>query len=251
MKDTIQNRSGFTLIELLIVVAIIAILAAIVAPNFLEAQTRSKVSRVKADQRSMATALEAYRIDYNQYPEGTDNPAKYDQKIADLLAAHPGGDLSPGYYGFRTRDSDPSIVAGIHFFTLTTPIAFMTSILNDPFVADASTFFTYCYRPAKNTKDAFIITSFGPDRDLFEDRGGQLGVGSSSLSPFGTLADATHNPARLGDINEREVIHFFEREAATLTDVDAFGGFRDSIGDLTYDPTNGTVSDGDLWRTNN
>ncbi len=59
---------GFTLIELLIVVAIIAILAAIAVPNFLEAQTRAKVSRVKADIRSAATALEAYRIDYNSYP---------------------------------------------------------------------------------------------------------------------------------------------------------------------------------------
>lgn len=58
---------GFTLIELLIVVAIIAILAAIAVPNFLEAQTRSKVSRVKADQRAMATALEAYYVDNNNY----------------------------------------------------------------------------------------------------------------------------------------------------------------------------------------
>ena len=64
-----RHRSfGFTLIELLIVVAIIAILAAIAVPNFLEAQTRAKVSRVKADMRSMATALEAYVIDYNSFP---------------------------------------------------------------------------------------------------------------------------------------------------------------------------------------
>ncbi|MBN1477342.1 prepilin-type N-terminal cleavage/methylation domain-containing protein, partial [Candidatus Sumerlaeota bacterium] len=63
----IRHRA-FTLIELLIVVAIIAILAAIAVPNFLEAQTRAKVSRVKADIRSVATALEAYIVDYNMYP---------------------------------------------------------------------------------------------------------------------------------------------------------------------------------------
>src|ERR1041385_5635410 len=63
-----SRRHGFTLIELLIVVAIIAILAAIAVPNFLEAQTRSKVSRVKADMRSIATALESYQVDWNTYP---------------------------------------------------------------------------------------------------------------------------------------------------------------------------------------
>ncbi len=62
------RRRGFTLIELLIVVAIIAILAAIAVPNFLEAQTRSKISRVKSDLRTVATALESYRIDWTQYP---------------------------------------------------------------------------------------------------------------------------------------------------------------------------------------
>ncbi len=59
---------AFTLIELLIVVAIIAILAAIAVPNFLEAQTRAKVSRARADMRTEATGLETYRIDWNKYP---------------------------------------------------------------------------------------------------------------------------------------------------------------------------------------
>jgi prepilin-type N-terminal cleavage/methylation domain-containing protein len=63
-----MNRKAFTLIELLIVVAIIAILAAIAVPNFLEAQTRSKMSRAKADMRSIVTAIEAYAVDYNKYP---------------------------------------------------------------------------------------------------------------------------------------------------------------------------------------
>jgi len=59
---------SFTLIELLIVIAIIAILAAIAVPNFLEAQTRSKVSRAKSDLRIIKGGLESYRVDHNNYP---------------------------------------------------------------------------------------------------------------------------------------------------------------------------------------
>ena len=65
-----MKTKGFTLIELLIVVAIIAILAAIAVPNFLEAQVRSKISRAKADMRTLATAVESYVVDNNQPPYG-------------------------------------------------------------------------------------------------------------------------------------------------------------------------------------
>jgi prepilin-type N-terminal cleavage/methylation domain-containing protein len=58
----------FTLIELLIVVGIITILAAIAIPNLLEAQTRAKVSRVRADLRTLATAIEAFSGDYGAPP---------------------------------------------------------------------------------------------------------------------------------------------------------------------------------------
>lgn len=62
--------SGFTLIELLIVVAIIAILVAIAIPNFLNAQTRAKISRAKSDMHTLRTALEIYVTDLNSYPRG-------------------------------------------------------------------------------------------------------------------------------------------------------------------------------------
>jgi prepilin-type N-terminal cleavage/methylation domain-containing protein len=61
-----KARLGFTLIELLIVVAIIAILAAIAVPNFLEAQTRAKVSRAKADMRTLVLGIESYIVDNNK-----------------------------------------------------------------------------------------------------------------------------------------------------------------------------------------
>jgi prepilin-type N-terminal cleavage/methylation domain-containing protein len=63
-----NGERGFTLIELLIVVAIIAILALIAVPNFLEAQTRAKVSRVKSDLRTISVAVEAYGVDAGDYP---------------------------------------------------------------------------------------------------------------------------------------------------------------------------------------
>jgi prepilin-type N-terminal cleavage/methylation domain-containing protein len=61
---------GFTLIELLIVVAIISILAMIATPNFLDAQARSKVSAAKSNMRVVAARLEMYHVDFSRYPSG-------------------------------------------------------------------------------------------------------------------------------------------------------------------------------------
>src|SRR4051812_42353328 len=107
MKECTQTRKtgGFTLIELLIVVAIIAILAAIAVPNFLEAQTRSKVSRTKADIRTQAIALESYFVDHNNYTRDSDSSLDVQ------------GNPSLPY----TEQANGAV-------QLTTPIAYMTSL---------------------------------------------------------------------------------------------------------------------------
>jgi general secretion pathway protein G len=68
-----KNRRGFTLIELLIVVAIIGIIAAIAIPNLLNAINRGRQKRTMGDIRTIATAVEAYGVDYGFYPKVTFN----------------------------------------------------------------------------------------------------------------------------------------------------------------------------------
>ena len=103
-------KRGFTLIELLIVVAIIAILAAIAIPNFLAAQMRAKVTSVRANFTTLATGLESYYVDYNQY-------------IAALC----------------WEDNNPIHAPGEWYYTwerltrLTTPIAYLSSFPKDEF----------------------------------------------------------------------------------------------------------------------
>lgn len=233
-----SHRRAFTLIELLIVVAIIAVLAAIAVPNFLEAQTRANVSRVKADLRTIATGVEAYRVDHGLYPEGTDNPLNFPQEISDVL-----GDLAPGYYAFRTRDPNGAIAGQNGFFTLTTPIAYIHAPPPlDPFATGKGTTLPYCYRPGKELGEGYILTSVGPDRDLFapDGRGND-----NAANPYSTAADG-NSPARIADINERQVIHAIEGTGSLTGPQRA--QMKELLKDLAYDPTNGTTSDGDIYR---
>ena len=57
-------------IAIVVAVAFAGILAAIAIPNFLTAQQRASQRRTMADIRSLATAVESYASDTNEYPKG-------------------------------------------------------------------------------------------------------------------------------------------------------------------------------------
>jgi len=194
-----MSRRALTLIELLIVVAIIAILAAIAIPNFLEAQVRAKVSAAKSDLRTIATALEAYAVDACNYPP---NDGRYNE-VPDEL---------------------------------TTPVAYITSSdLVDPF--------------ARQTQRK--ITSWSIESPLY------------TYMKIVTWDEAAYWTSRGRPVPHEAIDHWARNKGA----FEKYGPWRlVSVGpdrkylslsfpmpvrgsDIPYDPTNGTVSFGNILRT--
>ena len=62
------SQRGFTLIEIMVVVIILGILAAIVAPNVIGRIDDAQIARVQQDLRSIESALKLYRMDNYSYP---------------------------------------------------------------------------------------------------------------------------------------------------------------------------------------
>lgn len=190
-----ENKKGFTLIELLIVVAIIAILAAIAVPNFLEAQVRAKVARVQSDLRSIGTALESYMVDNNDYPPNN----------------------------FTLRWNTPPI-------ELSTPVAYLSTVtLLDPFPAFA------------------------------EKQSGGIYVYYYTYHMMLTFDEAMNIYNTTGENNSADYIDYpgynegcFEkyglwRLLSAGPDLTIGATYVDS--DILYDPTNGTISGGNIVRT--
>jgi prepilin-type N-terminal cleavage/methylation domain-containing protein len=215
-------KKAFTLIELLIVVAIIAILAAIAVPNFLEAQTRSKVSRVKADIRSEATALEAYAVDNNCYP----NCHAFGIALANI------GD-PPG-----TRILE----------NLSTPVAYITTALTKDV-------FKIVGRYSAATAQG-IQALVNPTTVLPSDA---VAIYNSYIYQSWNTAQRYTNPpdgfsnATLDTKSRSWLLHSAGPDAVYYN----LGGVlaNDDVSqlqytiDMIYDPTNGTISRGSIWRT--
>lgn len=64
-----MQRNAFTLIELMIVVAILAVLAVILVPNFIRARAQSQLVACESNERDLDQAFEMYATDNSgNYP---------------------------------------------------------------------------------------------------------------------------------------------------------------------------------------
>ena len=63
-----SSQKGFTLIEIMVVVVILGILAALIAPNILGRTGEARITAAKADINSIGNALDLYKLDNFSYP---------------------------------------------------------------------------------------------------------------------------------------------------------------------------------------
>ncbi|MEC7804298.1 MAG: type II secretion system major pseudopilin GspG [Pseudomonadota bacterium] len=61
-------QQGFTLIEIMVVVVILGILAALIAPNLIGRIDEARVTAARNDIRTIESALQLYRMDNFRYP---------------------------------------------------------------------------------------------------------------------------------------------------------------------------------------
>lgn len=191
---------AFTLIELLIVVAIISVLAAIAVPNFMEARSRAKISRVRADHRMMRLALEAYHVDAQAYPSAESN-----------------GTLK-------------------WLRWMTTPVPYMrTTKLEDPFSAGAE------------SRDLATLRSYRNYRYYGFNEMGLLNADKET----GELIPVYATPGTMWVF----CYVLFSHGPDKIRTIGAGGGtfvqsenlfYPEKFIDFIYDPTNGTVSDGEI-----
>ncbi len=207
-------NKAFTLIELLIVVVIIGILAAIAVPNFLEAQTRSKVSRVKADMRALSTGMEAYAVDHNRYPTPSNALGEF------ITSPRTDNTVSP----YETKIP----------VLLTTPVAYISARTIDPFINARNSvepaYYHTIVRDFVNLKSETSSTNWRIHWDIFflETFNGERGPAATQYWFQSLGPDKVHDanvPHAQGGPNLGPHVHG---------------------NGAIYDATNGTISGGDI-----
>lgn len=66
--NTLKSSRGFTLIEIMVVMVILGLLVAIVAPNIIGRSDQAKVTVARTQLKQIGNALDLYKLDNHNYP---------------------------------------------------------------------------------------------------------------------------------------------------------------------------------------
>ncbi|MBN1516926.1 hypothetical protein JXA32_10205 [Candidatus Sumerlaeota bacterium] len=224
-----QTSRGLSVIEMLIIISMVMILTTIACQQNQSRGVRSWVSRVKADQRSLATAIEAYFVDHNAYPAMASGANGENELFKSGTGA---------YQMCTFRSSN-----GSGLCTLTTPISYIPAYPPDPFADSKGP--TFGYRQFEYT---WVLISYGPDRDE--------NAKPHSGDHYNTVCTVKLNKKGGGIFGKFFASRNFDKNFEPSFQLDIGQPsleYLSSLGvksmhALHYDPSNGTVSEGDIVR---
>ena len=266
----LKRKKGFTLIELLIVIAIILILIAIALPNFLEAQIRARVTKANGEMRSLATALFDYNTALisaskegifppaggvsqgmgwepwrNNVTFGSINAPNNNRHACSILWLDGSFYCRAGLSNAAEALADcpvPTVPNHYDLRVMTSPIEAITSVPIEPFKNNGGFNAQYDYF-GLDLRDTFVLRSLGPDG--ISAIGCEVG-GFDCTCPRATCLVAGAGGNGGPGLNARG----FDGAVDTLFGCLGCGTLAEAlrVGTATYSPTNGTKSDGDLFR---
>lgn len=167
---------------------------------------RGRLYSVREDFHAIARALDAYYADHHSYPAWAKGESGENSFAGPNSGAY-------HIHTFRIWKNENEVGA---FYTLTTPVPYLTNYFSDPWADTRGVAYGYYA-----DEHGWILYSFGPDTD-------ENDMGFSDLEP---------------DI---EQVYRSSISQPSLTLI--AGSSSSSHEAYTYDPTNGTISPGDIWR---
>ena len=206
-----MNRA-FALIEILIVALIVAILAVAAIPKQRERRALSQYASCRADMYSLAMAIEAYHVEWDDYPY------------------YPDPDFASS--GFMNSDNIETLELWMGYtpWTLTTPVAYLQHLPRDAFVRlhyepgmvgyNPLRLYHYEHRDSPNGYMWKYCVPQGANYLV-------LGVGPDQITWITTSASS-------GDGIHNNAIEYLQIRSGAI----GVSGF--------YDPTNGATSWGDI-----
>jgi len=194
-----------------------------------DARVRTEVARVHGDMQELAQAIDAYMVDRNSPPryatgaKSVNGAVGASRSVASLPSfalpeALPKEAPDNRYYPLGRR---------LRFFTLTTPIGYMKELPTDPFAGEAKATFVY-----------WNVFPGQPDPD---------GRPYDRIRFFGTNGWILVSPGPDGHYDLPGEWNVYD-PGVRQPSLRLLAGTNKKGAALTYDPTNGTISNGDIWR---